>query len=102
MDITTREFGGVLSHEEFVAGVALSPDGSVLAAGSASMIDSDYKGVVDLWEPMTGDPLGALITGDSNCSECRFLPDGIILAGGAGNILIPVGCAEPAGTGQTT
>ena len=88
MDITTREFGEVLSHEEFVAGVALSPDGKVLAAGSAAMIDMDYKGVVDLWEPMTGNPLGALITGDSIAQSVAFSPDGRILAGGAGNILV--------------
>jgi len=88
LDISTRQYGEVLSHEEFVAGVALSPDGKLLAAGSAATLDTDFKGIVQLWDPKDGSPLGALVTGDSIAQSIDFSPDGKLIAAGAGNILI--------------
>ena len=87
MDVTTRQFGEVLSHEEFVAGVSLSPDGKTLASGAAATINMDYRGIVQLWDAMKGNPLGILVTGDSIAQSVDFSPDGSILAAGAGNIL---------------
>jgi hypothetical protein len=64
-------------HDQAVLSVAFSPDGSLLASGSA---DSTVR----LWDPATGEPVGDPLTGhDDYVQSVAFSPDGSLLASGS-------------------
>src|SRR5436305_2003539 len=62
----------VLKHKGFVYGVAFSPDGKTLAAGSYA--------VVKLWEPATWKELAVLEGHTQPVDTVAFSPDGKTLA----------------------
>jgi WD40 repeat protein len=67
-----------------VQAIALSPDGTCLAAGG---IDDNGKGLVTLWNTQTGQPLSLvgppLISHDNQVNTVAFSPDGRTLACGS-------------------
>lgn len=83
MDVATGQLGMRFSHEEFVMGLALSPDGKTLAVITAGAVNKDYLPLVKLWDTTSGHELGNLIDTDSP-SGLAFSPDGRLLAVGWG------------------
>ena len=89
-DVHGRHLVHVLSgHTGNVFSVAFSPDGQLLASASLGNgfieSDPDYSGTLRLWNPPSGSPVRAALTGHSgSLSSVAFSPDGRLLAGAAG------------------
>ncbi|GAA3163015.1 hypothetical protein GCM10010466_62470 [Planomonospora alba] len=70
--------GGHLGHRGTVHAMAYSPDGDLLAT-------SDERGEVRLWDPATGEPAAAPLTGHGRfVTRLVFHPHGRVLAAGGG------------------
>jgi WD40 repeat protein len=81
-------------HQDWVNSVAFSPDGKILASGSAD-------NTILLWDSATWQPLGSALSGHTNrIWSVAFSPDGKILASGStdnGIILWDVASRQPLG-----
>jgi len=105
--LTEQQREGILpadtGHKGGVSGVAFSPDGKLLAS-------ADADGTVRLWNPVTGQPVGAPLPADTGgaVNGVAFSPDGKFLASADddGTVRLwdpvtgqPVGAPLPADTG---
>ncbi len=89
MDFSTEQLGSEFSHEDFISGWSLSPDGSLLATSAGGELDGEYSPLLYLWDARTGQQIDILKMPDSPAMSVAFSPDGQILAASAGrNILL--------------
>jgi WD40 repeat protein/tRNA A-37 threonylcarbamoyl transferase component Bud32 len=104
-------FGSSSVQATVTGGVAFSPDGKLLAS-------ADGNGYVRLWNPVTGQPVGAPLPADlsripqpfaGGVTDVAFSPDGKLLASADGNGYVrlwnpvtgkPVGAPLPADPGR--
>jgi len=80
MPIATGQPGPMLSHEDFVGGLALSPDGQTLAAATAGTLDGEFMPYIRLWNASSGQAIGELKTGQQIPYSISFSADGNLLA----------------------
>ena len=71
-----REWATLDGHEGWVAAVAFSPDGTILATGS-------HDQTIKLWDAATGRELATLRGHTGNVYTVAFSPDGSLLASGS-------------------
>jgi WD40 repeat protein len=92
----TSQPGGSVPIEQYSADVrtiAFSPTGVMFATGGCGLRHEEggcLQGALQLWDAVTGDPIGALMTGHTDwVHSVRFTPDGkrLISAGEDGLIL---------------
>lgn len=81
MHIGSGELGPTLSHEDFVAAVAISPDGSMIATAAAGTLNGEFQPLITLWDTFSGEVLWQ--NGNTAYfSSLDFSPDGSLLAAG--------------------
>jgi hypothetical protein len=93
MNIASQQMGPALGHEDFINDLAFTPDGKVLAVGTAGTVNQDIVPIIKLWDPHSGLALETLTPGN-NVSSLAFSPDGKLLAVGAANTLMIWNWAE--------
>jgi WD40 repeat protein len=79
MDVATGDLGPTLQHEDYVNGVAWSPDGKLLASAAAAMVENQFNPATLLWDPIAGKLINTLILPEA-ASGVAFSPDGKMLA----------------------
>jgi WD40 repeat protein len=67
------------SHEDFVQGVAFSPDGRLLVTSAMQTIAGGFQPVVQIWDTQTGEAIHILVL-DAMPTRLVFSPDGTLLA----------------------
>ena len=83
---------GLYGHTLQINSVAVSPDGSYAATGSAD-------GTVRIWDALTGQPVNVIVCGKQAVEQVQFSPDGgLVLAVGADGVIqvADAGTGEPA------
>ncbi len=60
MEIASSRLGPEIGHEDFVSGVALSPDSNVLATAAAGTVRGEFTPALYLWDVASGEALGIL------------------------------------------
>jgi WD40 repeat protein len=88
MNLQTHQMGALLSHEDFVGGVALSPDGKTLAVATSGTINNQTEPLIQLWDAQNGKDLGKISSGDFVTASLDFSPDGRLLVGGRNNTAV--------------
>ena len=79
MQVASGDLGPTLQHEDYVNGVAWSPDGKLLAVAAAAMVENTFNPASLLWNPDTGKLINTLILPEA-ASGVYFSPDGKMLA----------------------
>lgn len=89
MDVATGQLGARFEHEDFVADLALSPDGRLLATAAGTTINGQSTPAITLWDTQTGAKT-AVLPQPAIVTSVSFSPDGALLAAGdiEGNILL--------------
>lgn len=88
MAIVTGEMGPRLSHEDFVAALAMPSSGGSIATAAAGTLDGEFQPLVALWDAKSGEILWQR-GNPSYFSSLDFTPDGDLLAAGTqGEIVI--------------
>jgi WD40 repeat protein/serine/threonine protein kinase len=70
----------ILSHEDAVRAVAISPDGRIVATAGDAVVEGEVGGEARLWEAARGRPLGAPLAHSDRVVALAFSPDGRVLA----------------------
>jgi len=75
MDVKSEELGPMLGHEDFIVDTAWSPDSDLIAAAAAGTVGQDYKPLITLWDPISGQSVTSLVH-DAPLLHIAFSPDG--------------------------
>jgi len=86
-NINSGEMSPEFMHEDFVSGVAVSPDGLLLATGAAGTVNDSYTPLITIWEIASGEE-NKLITTASVPVNLAFSPDNRLLVGAVTNTLV--------------
>jgi WD40 repeat protein len=88
--IESGELSPRLSHEDFVLGLAASPDDRMLATSQGETVEGAFVPVIKLWDPLSGDDLGRVILDedDGPSAALSFSLNADLLAGDSGNRVI--------------
>ncbi|NMC79312.1 MAG: hypothetical protein GYA59_08130 [Chloroflexi bacterium] len=84
MEFVSEEFGPLLEQEDTIRALAVSADGRFLAVSTAGKVDEQQRPILDLWNPMDGQGLGLLLTGDSFAADVVYNPSSRMLAAAIG------------------
>ncbi|MHC1782783.1 MAG: WD40 repeat domain-containing protein [Anaerolineaceae bacterium] len=84
MDFYSGQLGAEFSHEDFISGWALSPDGSFLVTSAGGELDGEFAPLLYLWDARTGQQVNALKLPEFPSASLAFSPDGQLLAATAG------------------
>jgi len=87
-DLSSEKLLPALSHEDFVASLALDLKLPLLAASAGATIGNDFVPVIYLWNPLTGQSIDRLPTGQNVATGLAISPNGQVLASGAGNQIV--------------
>ncbi len=94
MEIASGRLGPEIGHEDFVNAAALSPDGSLVATGSAGTVRGEFTPVLYLWDAASGDALGTLPYSEP-FSNLVFSPDSRLIAAASGGRITIWDAADP-------
>jgi len=83
--IEDGELGPRLEHEDFVLGLATSPDDRMVATSQGETLEGTFVPVIKLWDPLSGDVLGRVILPESPASALSFSIQSDLLAGDTGS-----------------
>jgi WD40 repeat protein len=84
MDFNSGQLGPDFSHEDFISGWALSPDGGVLATSAGGELEGEFAPLLYIWDARTGKQIEALKLPEFPAASLAFSPDGQLLAATAG------------------
>lgn len=84
----TEELGPLLEQEDAIRAVAASPDGRFLAAATAGAVERQLRPIIDLWNPMSGQGLGLLLTGEHFAASLAYNPSSRVLAAAVGQKIL--------------
>jgi WD40 repeat protein len=87
MDISSKQLGPVMSHEDFVVSAALSPNGNQVATAAAGTFNGDFLPAIFVWNASTGE-LETTLTNPDPYDVVTFSPDSNLLAASAGSKLL--------------
>lgn len=84
MNVATGQLGPEFRHEDFVASLAVTPDGKTLATAVAAQAGGQLVGTIKLWDAQSGNEITTLTQSDGTASAMTFSPDGRLLAAASG------------------
>ena len=87
MEISSQQMGPILSHEDFVTNLALSPDGNVVATTAAATIGGKFLPALTLWDADSGEILRQ-IAKEAYFSSIAFSADSSLIAIGSGKTVM--------------
>lgn len=80
VDLRSGEELQHLSHQDFVMGIAISPDGNLIATSSSKTINDAMVPVMTIWDARAGTEVATLTGFDKFPQKLAFSPDGTHLA----------------------
>lgn len=80
VDIASDQETLHLSHEDFVQGIAFSPDGRILVTSAGGTVNGQFVPLVKLWDVVSGQELHTLTDFPAIPMSIVFSPDGMQLA----------------------
>jgi WD40 repeat protein len=80
MDMADKQLGPEFSHEDFIAGLALSPDGKILATSAGGTVNDQFNPYIFLWDAHLGSQVDTLKLPEAPAPSLAFSPDGQLLA----------------------
>jgi len=75
MDVKSEELGPLLGHEDFIVATDWSPKSDLIAAAAAGTVGQDYKPLITLWNPISGQSVTSLVH-EAPLLQIAFSPDG--------------------------
>ncbi len=75
MDVNSEELGPLLGHEDFIVATDWSPKSDLIAAAAAGTVGQDYKPLITLWNPISGQSVISLVH-YAPLLQIAFSPDG--------------------------
>jgi WD40 repeat protein len=75
MDVKSEELGPMLGHEDFIVATDWSPKSDLIAAAAAGTVGEDYKPLITIWDPISGQSVTRLVH-EAPLLQIAFSPDG--------------------------
>lgn len=85
MDSAGGQLGPEFSHEDFIAGWALSPDGNLLATSAGGELNGEFTPLIYIWNAVTGQQIISIKVPETPAASLAFTPDGQLMAAAVGS-----------------